>query len=138
MNVIFVIGRVLFSFLFLGSGIQHLRDDGTMAGYAKAKGAPAPELTVPMSGLMILAGGISIALGLWADIGALLIVTFLIPTATIMHAYWKIDDPQARNADAAHFYKDVALLGAAIVIFYLYNQGQDVAASVTNALIGRF
>ncbi|HEY8779923.1 MAG TPA: DoxX family protein, partial [Solirubrobacterales bacterium] len=92
MNVIFVIGRVLFSLIFARAGIGHLRDDGTMAGYAKAKGAPAPNLTVPLSGVMILAGAISIALGLWADLGALLIVAFLIPTALIMHAYWTLDD----------------------------------------------
>jgi putative oxidoreductase len=138
MNVIFVIGRVLFSLIFARSGLQHLRDDGTMAGYAKAKGAPAPNLTVPLTGVMILAGAISIALGLWADVGALLIVAFLIPTALIMHAYWKLDDPQERAMDAAHFYKDVALLGAAIVIFYLYSQFQDVPASLTNALFGKF
>ncbi len=138
MSVIFVIGRVLFSIIFARSGLQHLQDDGTMAGYAKAKGAPAPNLTVPLTGVMILAGSISIALGLWADVGALLIVAFLIPTAFIMHPYWKLDDPQERAMDAAHFYKDVALLGAAIVIFYLYNQGQDVAASLTNALLGKF
>jgi putative oxidoreductase len=138
MDVIFVIGRVLFSIMFARSGLQHLRDDGTMAGYAKAKGAPAPQITVPLSGVMIIAGAISIALGLWADIGALLIVAFLIPTALIMHAYWKIDDPQARAMDAVHFYKDVSLLGAAIVIFYFYNQVQDVAASVTDSLLGKF
>lgn len=138
MNVIFVIGRVLFAFLFARAGLGHLQDDGRMAGYAKAKGAPAPQLTVPLSGVMILLGAISIALGLWADLGALLIVAFLVPTAVIMHAYWKLDDPQQRAMDSAHFYKDVSLLGAAIVIFYFYNQIQDVSASITQALIGKF
>jgi uncharacterized membrane protein YphA (DoxX/SURF4 family) len=138
MNVIFVIGRILFSFLFARSGLGHLRNREMMAAYAKTKGAPATELTVPLTGVMLLAGAITIALGLWADLGALLIIAFLIPTATIMHAYWKIDDPQERQADSVHFYKDVALLGAAVVIFYLYNQFQDVPASLTNALFGKF
>ena len=138
MSVILVIGRVLFSALFFRSGIQHLRDDGTMAGYAAAKGVPYARLMVPVSGAMILAGSILVALGLWADLGALLLVAFLIPTATIMHGYWRLRDPQERAMDAVHFYKDVALLGAAIVIFYLYNQGQDVAGSLTDALFGKF
>jgi putative oxidoreductase len=138
MNVVLVIGRLLFSAIFVRSGIQHLRDDGTMAGYSKSKGVPAASAMVPLTGVMILVGGISVAVGLWADVGALLIAAFLLPTALIMHNFWTIDDPQARNGDAAHFYKDVALLGAAIVVFYLYNQVQDVGGSLTNALIGRF
>jgi putative oxidoreductase len=138
MDIVLVIGRVLFSALFARSGLQHLRDDGTMAGYAEAKGVRSARLMVAITGVMILAGAILIALGLWADLGALLIVVFLVPTALIMHAYWKIDDPQASHADSAHFYKDVALLGAAIVIFYLYNQVQDVPASLTDALFGKF
>jgi putative oxidoreductase len=138
MDVVLVIGRVLFSAIFFRSGIQHLRDDGTMSGYAAAKGVPYARLMVPVTGSMILAGSILISLGVWADLGALLIVAFLIPTALIMHAYWKIDDPQARAMDAPHFYKDVALLGAAILVFYLYNQVQDVPASLTDALFGKF
>jgi uncharacterized membrane protein YphA (DoxX/SURF4 family) len=138
MDVVLVIGRVLFSVLFARSGISHLRDDGTMAGYAEAKGVPSARLMVTITGVMILAGAILIALGLWADVGALLIVVFLIPTALVMHAYWKLDDPQASHADATHFYKDTALLGAAILIFYLYNQVQDLPASLTDALFGKF
>src|SRR4029450_7293104 len=138
MDVVLVIGRVLFSVLFARSGISHLRDDGTMAGYAEAKGLPSARLMVPITGVMILAGAVLIALGLWADLGALLIIVFLIPTALVMHAYWKIDDPQASAADSSHFYRDTALLGAAIVILYLYNQVQDVPASLTDALFGKF
>jgi uncharacterized membrane protein YphA (DoxX/SURF4 family) len=48
---------------------------------AHAMGGPAPEVLVPASGLMILVGGILIALGVWADLGALLIAAFLVPTA---------------------------------------------------------
>jgi hypothetical protein len=35
------------------------------------------------------------------------------------------------------FFKNVALLGAALIIFYLYNQGQDLDLSITDALFGR-
>jgi putative oxidoreductase len=137
MGVVFVVGRVLFAWIFLRSGVAHLRDEGRMAGYTEAKGVPAAATMVKVTGVMILVGGVLIALGLWADVGALLIIAFLVPTALVMHNYWTIDDPQARGGDAAHFYKDVSMLGAAIVIFYLYNQGQDLAGSLSNALIGK-
>jgi putative oxidoreductase len=50
-------------------------------------GGPAPETLVPLSGAAILAGGIMIALGLWADLGALFIIGFLVGITPIMHAF---------------------------------------------------
>jgi putative oxidoreductase len=47
---------------------------------------------VPLSGAMLLAGGLLIAIGLWPDLGALLLAAFLLPVAYYMHAYWKIDE----------------------------------------------
>ena len=42
-----------------------------------------------------------------------------------------------RQIQSAMFFKNVALLGAAVIIFWLYNQGQDLDASLTDALFGR-
>lgn len=67
---------------------------------------------------MILLGGLSVLLGLYVRVGALLLVLFLIPTAILMHNFWTIDDPQARAVDQAHFMKDLALAGAAFLIWY--------------------
>jgi len=33
--------------------------------------------------------------------------------------------------------KNLALAGAALIVFWLYNQAQDVDASLTDALFGR-
>ena len=35
------------------------------------------------------------------------------------------------------FFKNLALLGAALIIFYVYNQGQDLDLSITDAIFGR-
>lgn len=136
MDVVLVIGRILFAVIFIRSGIGHFQAKDMMVGYAQSKGAPAPETTVPLSGAMIILGGLMVALGLWADIGALLLILFLIPTAFIMHAYWKESDAQAAAESSIQFYKDISGLGAAIIIFWLYNQLQDVPASLTDALLG--
>jgi hypothetical protein len=42
-----------------------------------------------------------------------------------------------RTIQMSQFMKNVGLLGAAIIIFWLYNQAQDVDASITDALFGR-
>ena len=91
-----------------------------MGEYASTKGAPGGENGVVASGAMILAGGISILLGLWADVGAILIFAFLLPAAYYMHDYWNSEDPQEKQNQQAHFFKDISLAGAALVILYLY------------------
>jgi putative oxidoreductase len=137
-DVVFLIGRVLFALLFVSSGLQaHLGKGGKQGiEYARSLGAPNPDLLVPLSGVAIIAGGIMIAFGIWADLGALLVIGFLIGITPIMHAYWKVDDPQMQQIQAAMFYKNVALLGAALIIFYIYNQGQDLELSLTDSLFG--
>jgi len=138
-DVVFLIGRVLFALLFVSSGLMAHLGEGGKAGreYARSLGAPAPDLLVPLSGVAIIVGGLMIAFGLWADLGALLIIGFLVGITPIMHAYWKVEDPQMRSIQSAMFFKNVALLGAALIIFYIYNQGQDLDLSLTDALFGR-
>ena len=139
MEVLFLIGRVLFGLLFISSGFMaHLGEGGKQGReYARSLGAPNPDLLVPLSGIVIIAGGLMIAFGVWADLGALLVVGFLAGITPIMHAYWKVEDPQMKQLQSAMFFKNLALLGAALIIFYIYNQGQDLDASLTDALFDR-
>jgi uncharacterized membrane protein YphA (DoxX/SURF4 family) len=138
-DVVFLIGRILFGLLFVSSGFMAHLGEGGKAGrdYARSLGAPSPDLLVPLSGIAIIAGGLMIALGIWADLGALLIIGFLIGITPIMHAFWKVEDQQMQQIQSAMFFKNVALLGAAVIIFWAYNQGQDLPASITDALFGR-
>jgi putative oxidoreductase len=139
MDVLLVLGRALFALLFVNSGLfGHLGEGGKQSReYARSLGAPNPELLVPLSGVTIIAGGLMVALGFWADLGALLIIGFLAGITPIMHAFWKIDDPQERVVQMSQFMKNVSLAGAALIVFWLYNQAQGVDASLTDALFGR-
>jgi len=115
---ILLVGRVLYGFFFLTSGYNHLTKTGMMAQYAASKGVPAPKLGVAVSGLMLVAGGLSILLGYEPRIGALLLVAFLVPTAIIMHRFWGLSDAMAAQGEMIHFWKDVTLAGAALMIYY--------------------
>jgi putative oxidoreductase len=120
MEVIGLIGRLLFVAIFLNSGINHFRERDSMAAYARSSGAPAPELTVPLTGAMIFVGGALIAIGVWPDVGALLLAAFLLPAAFYMHAYWKVEDPQMRTMQMHHFFKNVSMFGASLTLFYVF------------------
>jgi len=133
MDVVLVIARILFAGIFITSGISHLTKLDAMTGYAQYKKVPAAKLSVIVSGLMILVGGLYIAFGVYADLGALLIALFLIPTAFMMHAFWKETDATAKQNETIGFFKDLSLAGAALIIFALVGSGTDFGPSITGA-----
>lgn len=111
-----LIGRLLYGGYFLYSGVNHFLGLEGLAGYAASKGVPAPSLAVAFSGLLLLLGGLSIVLGFWTRIGAWLIVLFLVPVSLMMHTFWAIPDAQAASGEMLNFMKNMALLGAAMMI----------------------
>ncbi|WP_067719752.1 DoxX family protein [Nocardia yamanashiensis] len=135
MDVLVLIGRVLFVLLFLSSGFGHIAQADAMAQYAKFKGVPMPKPAVLASGVLLIAGGLSVLLGVWADLGALLLFVFLLPTAFLMHAFWKETDPQAKQTEMIQFNKDLALAGAALMLFAFFAYvGTDLGLTITGPL----
>ena len=120
MDVLELAGRIVFAAIFVDYGFTHLRRRTAMVGFAKSFGAPAAEVTVPLSGVMMLFGGLSVALGVWADAGALLLLAFLVVAAFVAHPYWKETDPNVQAAQRANFWKNISLAGAALFFFALF------------------
>ena len=123
MDAILVIGRILFAFIFVTSGIAHFAKLEAMTGYAQYKKLPAAKLGVLISGLFFLLGGIYIAAGFWVDLGALLLAITLILAAVIFHNFWKETDPTAKQNEMIAFNKDIALAGASLILFALIAWG---------------
>ena len=111
-----LVGRVLFSGIFLMTIPAHFSQG--YIGYATQQGVPAAGLLVPLSGIIAFAGGLSVALGYKAKIGAWLLVLFLIPVTFMMHAFWAVPDPQMAQMQQVMFMKNVSILGGALLIAY--------------------
>ena len=94
-----------------------------MTGYAQYKKLPAAKFGVLISGLLFLLGGIYIAAGFWVDLGALMLAVTLILAAIIFHNYWKETDATAKQNEMIAFNKDLALAGAALILFALVATG---------------
>jgi putative oxidoreductase len=131
-----LLGRIVFAQLFIASGIAaHLQQRRQSTEYARSLGAPAPDLLVPLSGVWIIVAGVMIVLGIWVDLAALMLIAFLLPIAFFMHAFWKVDDPQMRIVQLSQFQKNVALSGASLVLFYLFQQfGEGIGLTIEPAL----
>src|SRR5260221_13936818 len=109
-----VLGRFLFALIFLMAGANHFSRQ-TIA-YAAAQGVPLASIAVPLSGVLAMAGGLSILLGYRAKLGAWLIVLFLVPVTLMMHKFWAVQDPMMAQMHMGMFMKNVARLGGALLI----------------------
>ncbi|MFC9664299.1 DoxX family protein [Nocardia sp. NPDC127606] len=131
MSVIVLIGRILFSALFIGAAIGHLSAAKNTARYAASRAVPSPLFAVYASGVAMLAAGTSVLLGAWGDLGSLVLVAFLVPTAFLMHAFWKETDTETKQHEMVHFNKDLALAGAALVFFAVFAYTADLGLTLT-------
>jgi hypothetical protein len=123
LDLLLILGRILFGALWIGAGFGHFKSLEAMTGYAKYKKLPAAKLGVIGSGLTFLVGGILIVLGTWVDLAALLIAVTVILAAIIFHQYWKESDANTKMQEMMAFNKDMALGGAAIILFALVAGG---------------
>ncbi|MGH2995484.1 MAG: DoxX family protein [Gaiellaceae bacterium] len=139
MDVVFLVGRILFALVFVFSGATiHLLQRKQGIQYAKMYGVPLAEVGVPLTGIMAVLGGLSVAVGLWGDLGALLIAAFLALITPLMHAFWREEDAMQKQLQTVNFVKNTALLGGALALFYAWNQLQgDAGLSITDPLFNR-
>ena len=118
MDIVLLVGRILFGGFFIMSGLNHFQNVGKMSGYAGSKNVPFPRLAVIGSGVMLVAGGASVLLGIVPVVGLIVLVLFLLSTLTTMHDFWNVKDPQQRAAEQVNFLKNVALIGASLALMY--------------------
>jgi putative oxidoreductase len=139
MDVVFLIGRILLAIPFLLAVQIHLikREQGVQ--YARMYNVPLAELGVPLTGVMAVLGAVSIVLGIWGDLGALLIAAFLLLITPFMHAFWREAEEMQKINQMVNFQKNFAMLGGALILFYVWNQLQgDAGLALTDPLFGRW
>lgn len=115
-NIGHLAGRLIFGGFFLYSGINHIIHKDHLVPYASAKKVPAPEAAVVGSGVLLIASGLSVILGLKPKLGAAGLIAFLAGVSPAMHNFWEQEDPGQRQNDMIHFMKNAALLGAALAL----------------------
>jgi putative oxidoreductase len=71
-----------------------------------AKHVPQPDAAVIDSGVALLEGGASLALGLKPKLGAASIVGFLAAVTPTIHNFWRDDHPGERMHNMADFSKE--------------------------------
>ena len=135
MSTVFLIARIVFAIMFVMSGINHITKADAMTGYAQFKGVPSPKLAVIGSGVVMGLGGLSLILGVYADLGAIVLAAILLLMAGKMHNFWTLEDAQAKQADMIGFLKNVSMAGGALFMFALMaTEGSQYGPAITESL----
>jgi uncharacterized membrane protein YphA (DoxX/SURF4 family) len=121
MEIVFLLGRLIFGGYFLMQGINHFAQKKNLTEYARSKHVTSPELAVSLSGALLAASGICIVLGMLVNIALLALVVFLFITSVVMHAFWKDTDPMVKMNNHISFMKNMALLGASLMLLSVEN-----------------
>jgi putative oxidoreductase len=111
-----LIGRALFALTFIIAVPRHFTSEGI--SHAAELGIPLANLLVPISGIMAIAGALSVATGFHAKLGALVLIVFLVPVTLGMHQFWNLQDPVQRHFQLAMFEKNISMIGAAMCLAY--------------------
>jgi putative oxidoreductase len=119
MRGLFILGRLIFGGFFAYNGVNHFLHQKTMSQFAGAKGVPVPGAAVPATGAMLLAGGGSIMAGVKPRQGLAAVIAFLVPVTLQMHRFWDAEDPNQRMNELANFSKNMALVGAALMMLQI-------------------
>jgi putative oxidoreductase len=133
-GVILLAGRILFAGMFAFAARGHIVNH---ARYVAGSGRrlPIPYLAGWPTGVLFLVADLSIIVGIWPDIGALLLVAFLVPAGLLFHPFWTFSDATERRTHEGSFYRDVSLLGASLALFAFFTAVGHVPFALTGALL---
>lgn len=124
MEDVFLVGRIVFAILFVGSGVGHLVDTAGSTRFAESKGVANARTMVQVSGATFLVGGLGVVLGVFTDLAFLLLGVQVMIIAFVIHPFWTLDGDEQQE-QMSHFMKNLSLFGACLMGFALFATGDD-------------
>jgi uncharacterized membrane protein YphA (DoxX/SURF4 family) len=105
-----LVGRILLALIFLKSGMGKIENFSGTAQYMADYGMPFPTFFLLGAIFFELVGSLTVILGLFMRLGAVLILIFLIPTTIIFHNIFI--DPKMM----VQFMKNVSIFGGFLIL----------------------
>ena len=133
--LIFLLGRILLPMPLLSAGIPfHVMKSEMAEGYARQMGFPVPAVAGWPTGIWMTAGSLSVILGVWGDVGALMMAAFVVPAAAWFHRFWQAPEEQ-KMMQTGFFYRNAAILGGSLIAFAVFTTvGHDLSFTLTDLL----
>ena len=115
-SVLAVVGRLFIVTIFIMSAVGNkIPNFSGVAQYMGAEGVPAPQIMLAGAIVFLIVGGLSILLGLYARVGAVLLFTFLVLATYFFHDFWNMEG-EAVQAQTIQFMKNLSMMGTMLFI----------------------
>jgi putative oxidoreductase len=124
MNLTRRVARPMLAAIFVGSGIDSLRDPKPRVEKARvvtskladAAGLPDnPEQLVKVNAGVQVAAGLLLAIGRLPRVAALALAGSIVPTTLAGHRFWEETEPSTRAQQRIHFLKNLGILGGLLL-----------------------
>jgi len=115
---LFLVARLLFGGVLAFMGLNHFQQTDALAGYAEAKGLPAPRLAVLASGGTLVFGGAGVALGVLPALAAGALALFFLVVTPAIHDFWAAPADRVQE-EMTQFLKNAALFAVALGLLAL-------------------
>jgi putative oxidoreductase len=125
---LYAVGRALAGSLFIVSGINKILAFSYVAGWMNSMGLPFAGLLLAAAIALEIGGGLALLTGFQARWASLGLALFLVPVTLIFHGFWSAGAAEFQN-QLNHFLKNVAILGAMLVIFDIERQRVQAKAN---------
>jgi putative oxidoreductase len=136
-GIIVLAGRLLFAFFFgfIAGYRGHVRSSQQLEGYARQINFPAAAIAGWPTGVWLILASLSIGLGVWPDVGSLMILAFLLTALSYFHRYWEIEDPMQKMTQQQLFWRNAFGIGACLIFFGMFvSFGPALRFAITGAL----
>jgi uncharacterized membrane protein YphA (DoxX/SURF4 family) len=117
LDLLGLVARLLFLVVFVRGAYASTTHLSHTIEVVAQTGTPFPSVTVPASQVLQWVGIISVAFGIWADVGALCLVLFLVPVTYLTHGFWR-HEGQSRQAQTGNFLRNLTYLGGVLLILH--------------------
>ena len=112
-----IAGRVFFCLVFFMSAIGNkIPEFDAVASYMESEGVPAAKFMLAGAIGFLIVGSLSLILGYRTRVGATLLLVFLVLATYFFHDFWTFDDPKVREQQMVQFMKNLALVGATLIL----------------------
>jgi putative oxidoreductase len=109
------LGRFLLGAAFVAFGLRNLSAIPRLTEAMEKKGLPQAKTLMTIGVGIQIVGGVMVALGLFAALGALALAVFVIVAAYLFHPFWEHQDA-ARTPHLTAWIMNVGLCGAFLMV----------------------
>ncbi|MCJ8290408.1 MAG: DoxX family protein [Crocinitomicaceae bacterium] len=115
-------GRILFSLIFIASGLSKIGDWDKTILYMESHHMVFAPFFLIMAILLQVMGGLSIMTSYKSKIGTILLLIFMLPATFIFHNFWALPSETeleiiTQQAEMVSFLKNITIIGAILLIF---------------------